>query len=101
MVDGAASVWIPIVSGVPQESVLCPLPFIIFASEMFLLVKKRLFAYADDSTLLTVVRKPANRLAVASTLNRDLAGIQEWCNHWCMKPNPIKTRVQSLVDPGL
>ena len=55
--------------------------FIRYASEMFELVESRLFAYADDSTLLAVVRKPADRPAVAASLNSDLARIQEWCNH--------------------
>ena len=59
---------------------------------MFELVENTLFAYADDSTLLAVVRKPADRPAVAAALNIDLAIIQEWCNHWCMILNPNKTK---------
>ena len=53
----------------------------------------RPFACADDSTLciLGVVRKPAGRPAVAASLNRDLAGIQEWFNHRCTVLNPNKT----------
>ena len=35
VVDGAASEWIPIVSAVLQRSVLSPLLFIIYTSEMF------------------------------------------------------------------
>ena len=46
--------------------------------------KLGIFAYDDDSTLLAVVRKPEDRPAVAASLNRDLARIQEWCNHWYM-----------------
>ena len=42
--------WIPIISGVPLGSVLGPLLFILYTSEMFELVENRLFAYADDST---------------------------------------------------
>ena len=91
MVDGATSEWIPIVSGVPQGSVLGPLLFILYTSEMFELVENRLYAYTDDSTLLAGVQKPADRPAVAASLNRDLASIQEWCNHWCMILNPNKT----------
>ena len=53
--DGAASEWIPIVSGMPQGSLLDPLLFIIYSSEMFQLVENRPFAYEDDSTLLSVV----------------------------------------------
>ena len=71
MVDGAAREWIPIISGVPQGSVLGPLLFILYTSEMFELVESRLFFYADDSTLLAVVRKAADRPAVAASFNRD------------------------------
>ena len=55
---------------------------------MFELVANRLFAYAEDSTLLAVVHKKAGRPAVAASLYRDLARIQEWRNHWCMILNP-------------
>ena len=48
----------------------------MYTSEMFKLVENRLFAYADDSTLLAVVRKPADRPAVAASLNWDLASFQ-------------------------
>ena len=91
MVDNATSEWNLIVSGVPQGSVLGPLLFILNTSEMFELVENRQYAYTDDSTLLAVVRKPADRPAIA-TLNRDLARIQELCNHWYMILNPNKTK---------
>ena len=66
VVVGAASEWILIISGVPQGSLLGPLLFILYTSEMFERVENRLFAYADDSTLLAVLRKTADRPAVAS-----------------------------------
>ena len=91
VIDGAASECIPIMSGMPQGSLFCPLLFILYTSEMFELVENRLFAYSDDSTLLAAVRKLTDRSAVAAYLNRDLARIQELCNYWCMKLNPNKT----------
>ena len=60
VVDGDASEWISIISCVPQGSVLSPLLFIQYTSEMFELVENRLLAFADDSTTLSVVRKPAD-----------------------------------------
>ena len=75
VVDDAASEWILIISGMPQERMLGPLLFILHTSEMFELVENRKFAYADDSTLLAVVHKPADSSAVAASLNRDLARI--------------------------
>ena len=88
--DGATS-GIPIVS-VPQGGVLGTLLFIPYTSEFFKPVESRLYSYEDDSTLLAVVLKPADRPAVASSLNRDLARVQEWCTHWCMLLNPNKTQ---------
>ena len=91
VVNGAASEWIQVILGVPQECVL-DLLFILYNSEMFELFENRLFAFADDSTLLAVVLKPANAPAVAASLYTDVARIQEWCNQWCMILNPNKTK---------
>ena len=45
---GDTSEWIPMVSGVPQGSVLGPLLFILYIHEM---VENRLYAYVDDWNL--------------------------------------------------
>ena len=68
---------------------------------MFELVENRLYAYADGSTLLAVVHKPAHRPAAAASLDRDLARIQEWCNAWCMILNPNKTKKKVKVWPSM
>ena len=68
-----------------------PFLFILYISEMFEMVVNRLYAYADDSTLLTVVYKLADRPAVAASLSWVMARIQEWSNHWCMILNTNKT----------
>ena len=65
---------------------------------MFELVENRLFAYADNFTLLAVVGKPAHRPAVCASLKRDLARIQERCNYWCMILNPNKTKALTAVS---
>ena len=97
VVDSATSECIPIVSGVPQGNVLGPLLFILYNSEVFELVENWLYAYADDSTLLAVACKLADRPAVAASLDR----IQECNNHWCMILDSNKTKALVLVDPGL
>ena len=72
---------------------LGPLRFILYTSEMFELVENRLYVNSNDNTLLAVVRKPADRPAVAASLCKDLVMIQELCNHMCMILNPNKTMV--------
>ena len=47
VVDGAASEWITIISVVQQGSVLGPLLFILYTSEMFELVEDRLFTFTQ------------------------------------------------------
>ena len=95
VVDGATSEWITIVSVVRQGSVLGPLMFILYTSEMFELVENRLYVYADDSTLLETIRKPADRPAVAASISREVARIYEW--YWIL----TNLWVYWLVDPGL
>ena len=92
MVDGATSQWSPIVSGLPQGNVMGSFFFILYTSEMFELVENRLYAYADDSILLAVVRKIADRPIVAASINKDFAQVQEWYDHWCMILNSNKTK---------
>ena len=64
---------------------------------MFELVKNRLYTNADNSTLLAVVPKPADRQTYCCCLPylQDLALVQDWCNHWCMILNPNK--IKALV----
>ena len=82
---GVACEWIPIISGVPQGSVLGPLLFILYTSEIFELVENKLFSYTDDSTVHTAgiaytddctqladIRKPADRPTVAASDCRDV-----------------------------
>ena len=71
---------------------LGPLLFSLYTNEMSKQVENRLFVYADDSTLLAVARKLADRPVVAASLIWDFSRIQEWCDHWCMILNPNKTK---------
>ena len=76
MVGSAANEWISILSGVLPGSVLGPLLFIIYTIEMIELIENRFFTYADGSTLLAVVRNPADRPAVAASLTGTFLGIR-------------------------
>ena len=51
----------------PQCSVLGPLLFLLYTSELFSILENELIGYADDSTLVAVVLSPDVRVAVAFT----------------------------------
>ena len=90
-VDGKFSQLKPVVSGVPQGSVLGPLLFILFTADMWNNLENKIISYADDTTLYAEINSPSDRSLVAESLNRDLSNIQSWCSTWGMKLNPSKT----------
>ena len=55
LVDGCRSKLVNVVSGVKQASVLVPLLFLLYTSELFSILENNLISYADDSTLMAVV----------------------------------------------
>ena len=65
------------VSEVPQDSVVCPLLFLMYTSELFSILENILIGYADDFTLLVVVPSPAVRVTVAEFLSSDLVKVSE------------------------
>ena len=80
MVDGCRSKLVNVVSGTPQGSVLCPLLFLLYTSEIFFILENKLIGYADDSTLMADVPSPCVRVAAAESLIRDLGRVSEWCD---------------------
>ena len=77
---------------VPQSSVLGPLLFFLYTSEIFSILENKLIGYADDSTLIAVVTSPGIRVTLAESLIRDLGRVSEWCDLWAMKLNASKTK---------
>ena len=63
MVDGCRSKLVDVMSGVPQGSVLGPLLFLLYSSELFSFLENKLIGYADDSTLIEIV--PSSCLRVS------------------------------------
>ena len=79
-------------SGVQQGSILGPLLFLRYTSELFSVLENKLIGYADDSTLIAVVPSPGLRVAGTKSLSRDLVKVCEWCDLWGMKLNASKAK---------
>ena len=96
MVGGCWSKQINVVSGVSQGSILGPLLFLLYTSELFNILENNLIGYADDSTLMAVVPSPGIRVTAEESLICDLGRVTEWCDLWGMKLNASTTYTMSL-----
>ena len=81
---------------VPQGSVLGPLLFLLYTSDLFSTLVNELIGYADDSTLISVVPSPGVRVTAAESLNGDLVRVNAWCDLWGMKLNASKTKTMRV-----
>ena len=80
MVDGCRSKLVNVATGMPRGSVLGPLLFLLYTSELFSILENKLIGYADDFTLMAVLPSPGLRVAVAESLISDLGRVSEWCD---------------------
>ena len=79
MIAGIRSENVRVVSGVPQDSVLDPLLFLLYTSDLLINLENIHVGYADDSTLLAESLEPGSRVQAP---NRDLARIGDLYRHW-------------------
>ena len=81
-------------------SVLGPLLFLLYTSELFSILENKLIGYPDDTTLMAVVPSPAIRVAVAESMSRDLMKVSEWWDLLGMKLNASKNKTMIVSRSG-
>ena len=88
LVEGKASNPKPVISGVPQGTVLGPLFFLIYINDISEGLSKgtKLKLFADDSLLYRIIRSAKDVLALQNDLNL----LQAWEIEWKMEFHPGK-----------
>ena len=88
--EGAASLWRLVLSGVPQGSVQGPLLFIIFINDLELQISNTVLKFADDTKVFGTVIDEDDR----GVLQEDLHKLSEWADSWRMEFNVEKCEIR-------
>ena len=86
VLDGQASDPVPVLSGVPQGSVLGPVLFLIFINDLPDNIRSSVHLFADDCVLYRNIHSLQDCL----TLQEDLTSLGQWEADWQMKFNVAK-----------
>ena len=86
VLDGQASDQVPVLSGVPQGSVLGPVLFLIFINDLPDNIRSSVRLFADDCVLYRNIHSLQDCL----TLHEDLTSLGQWEADWQMKFNVSK-----------
>ena len=81
-VDGVSSSLLPVTSGVPQDSILGPLLFIIYINDLPLSISNSSsLLYADDCKCVGSISSPSD----CFLLQQDLDSLYSWSTTWEIK----------------
>ena len=86
VLDGQASDPVPVLSSVPQGSVLGPVLFLIFINDLLDNIRSSVRLFADDCVLYRNIHSLQDCLA----LQEDLTSLGQWEADWQMKFNVAK-----------
>ena len=86
ILEGKISSSHPVLSGVPQGTVLAPLLFLLYINDIIEPIKSTIRLYADDILMYRVIDSVDDHY----NLQRDLTSLEKWSDTWQMKFNPAK-----------
>ena len=96
MVNGEASSWKKVTSGIPQGSVLGPSLFVIYINDLPESIQSKYRIFADDTKVYSEGEGGGN-----VKLQRDIDALQEWSDRWQIQFNVDKCAVMHLGKNNL
>ena len=86
IVNGCASSWAPVTSGIPQGSVLGPILFVLFINDLPDCVSSDSLPFAEDIKIFSEITCNHDSLQ----LQNDLNSLQPWSDKWLLNFHPDK-----------
>ena len=99
VLDGQHSSTYSVTSGVPQDSILGPILFLIFIHVLPEKIISELVNFADDTSLYSCVNEKSGLLdclELAGSLELDSSSVTEWGSQWLVTFNSAKTKLLSV-----
>ena len=91
-VNDSTSSWKPVISGIPQGSILGPILFILYVNDIPSQLQSIISMYADDTKLFSALLSDGT----PNTLISDLKLLEEWSKKFQMKFHPGKCHVMHI-----
>ena len=88
VINGTASEWTPVTSGIPQGSVLGPTLFIIYVNDLPGAVTSNSKLFADDTKIYRSVSDGAG----PEVLKKDLEAVISWLDKWQLPFSSLKCK---------
>ena len=92
VVNGEKSAEAPVMSGIPQGTVLGPLLFVVYINDLLDNISSNGLLYADDTKIFRQISSKKD----AEELQLDIMKLEEWAKTWLLKFHPDKCHVLSL-----
>ena len=94
MVNGIKSDWAPVVSGVPQGTVLGPLLFSLYINDISADIESEIRLFADDCVCYLEIKNEEDTLK----LQRDIDRLGSLARKWGMRFQPVKCNMMQLTN---
>ena len=93
VVNGVKSDWAPVLSGVPQGTVLGPLLFSLYINDISSDIESEIRLFADDCVRYREIKDEEDTIK----LQRDIDRLGSWARKWGMRFQPVKCNMMQLT----
>ena len=93
VVNGVKSDWAPVLSGVPQGTVLGPLLFSLYINDISSDIESEIRLFADDCVCYREIKDEKDTMK----LQRDIDRLGSWARKWGMRFHPVKCNMMQLT----